>query len=84
MEIVLMVLRLGVTLDAYISIAWVPSRIVITGRLLVALAVFAESVRMHSDLRSVVVEAIACNRRNGDSSNRDLPDHTQIREPVTT
>ena len=55
---VLVVLRLGVTLNAYFYITWMMGAAFFMVSPAVAQAVFAEGVRAHSDLRSVVVKAL--------------------------
>ena len=55
---VLVVLRLGVTLNAYFYITWMMGAAFFMVSPSVAQAVFAEGVRAHSDLRSVVAKAL--------------------------
>lgn len=55
---VLVVLRLGVTLNAYFYITWMMGGIFLTVSTSVSSAVFAEGVRARSDLRSVVAKAL--------------------------
>ena len=55
---VLVVLRLGVTLNAYFYITWMLGGIFFMVSPSVAAAVFAEGVRARSDLRSVVIKAL--------------------------
>jgi O-antigen/teichoic acid export membrane protein len=55
---VLVVLRLGVTQNAYFYITWMLGAVFFMVSPSVAQAVFAEGVRAHSDLRSVVVKAL--------------------------
>ena len=55
---VLVVLRLGVTLNAYFYITWMLGGIFFMVSPSVASAVFAEGVRARSDLRSVVIKAL--------------------------
>lgn len=58
---VLVVLRLGVTLNAYFYITWMMGAAFFMISPSVAQAVFAEGVRAHSDLRIVVVRALRIN-----------------------
>jgi O-antigen/teichoic acid export membrane protein len=55
---VLVVLRLGVTLNAYFYITWMVGAVFFMVSPSVAQAVFAEGVRARSDLRIVVVKAL--------------------------
>ena len=55
---VLVVLRLGVTLNAYFYITWMVGAAFFMVSPSVAQAVFAEGVRAGSDLRSAVVKAL--------------------------
>jgi O-antigen/teichoic acid export membrane protein len=55
---VLVVLRLGITLNAYFYITWMMGAAFFMVSPSVAQAVFAEGVRAHSDLRTVVVKAL--------------------------
>jgi O-antigen/teichoic acid export membrane protein len=55
---VLVVLRLGVTQNAYFYITWMLGAVFFMVSPSVAAAVFAEGVRAHSDLRSVVAKAL--------------------------
>ena len=55
---VLVVLRLGVTQNAYFYITWMMGAAFFMVSPSVAQAVFAEGVRAHSDLRSVVAKAL--------------------------
>ena len=56
---VLVVLRLGVTLNAYFYITWMLGGIFFMVSPSVASAVFAEGIRARSDLRSVVAKALS-------------------------
>jgi O-antigen/teichoic acid export membrane protein len=55
---VLVAVRLGVTLNAYFYITWMIGAIFFTVSPSVATALFAEGVRVRSDLRRVVVKAL--------------------------
>jgi O-antigen/teichoic acid export membrane protein len=55
---VLVVARLGVTLNAYFYITWMMGSLFFTVSPSVATALFAEGVRIRSDLRSVVAKAL--------------------------
>jgi O-antigen/teichoic acid export membrane protein len=55
---VLVVLRLGATLNAYFYITWMVGGVFFMVSPSVAFALFAEGVRAHSDLRSVVIKAL--------------------------
>jgi O-antigen/teichoic acid export membrane protein len=55
---VLVVLRLGVTLNAYFYITWMLGGVFFMVSPSVAAALFAEAARAHSDLRSVVAKAL--------------------------
>ena len=55
---ILVVIRLGVTLNAYFYITWMIGAAFFMVSPSVAQAVFAEGVRAHSNLRSVVVKAL--------------------------
>ena len=55
---VLVVLRLGVTPNAYFYITWMMGSAFFMVSPSVASAIFAEGVRAHSDLRSVVIKAL--------------------------
>jgi len=55
---ILVVVRLGVTLNAYFYITWMMGAIFFTVSPSVATALFAEGVRLRSDLRRVVAKAL--------------------------
>ena len=55
---ILVVIRLGVTLNAYFYITWMVGAIFFIVSPSVATALFAEGVRMRSDLRRVVAKAL--------------------------